>query len=47
MENEIIRFETFQVISFALASSLFLYFTVGFVKWFVRGIIIKARPGRR
>lgn len=36
---EIIRFETFQSVSFAIASSLFLYLTLAFISWFVRAVV--------
>lgn len=36
-----IRFETFQYITFILSSSLFLYFTVGFLNWFIDTLKVK------
>lgn len=48
METNLISFETFQVLSFSLAASLWLFMTMAFIKWCIRSVRDKTtRPGRR
>jgi hypothetical protein len=44
---ELIRFETFQAITFVLASSMFLFFMISWIKWIVRQMGKTGRPARR
>lgn len=42
-EHFMIRFETFQFVSFVLASSMVLYLTIAYMRWFVDNLKVK-RP---
>jgi len=44
---ELIRFETFQAITFALGASVFFYFFISWIKWIMREMGKGARPARR
>ncbi len=43
---ELIRFATFQAVSFTLAGSLFLYMFLVFIKWCITQMGKDARPAR-